>query len=186
MVFALTAGQTIGGFTRPLAVLLPRGRDSGDGPNDFPVNRSAEAAGIDPDVTGEQWLLTLSGGTEDVELDRAALLALPLHTATLPIACVEGWSTTQTWTGVRLSDLAGLVGAEALQGADVTSLEQSGAFKSSILNAGQVLDSDSLLALQVNGTDLSLDHGFPARIIVPAMPGVLNTKWVTAIAFRSA
>ncbi len=185
MVFALTAGQTIGGFTRPLAVLLPRGRDSGDGPNDFPINRTADAAGISPDSTGDQWRLALSGGTEDVELDRAALLALPQHTAVLPIACVEGWSTTQTWTGVRLRDLADLAGAGALGGADVTSLEESGAFNTSSLNAGQVSDEDALLALRVNDTDLSLDHGFPARIIVPAMPGVLNTKWVAAIAFRS-
>ena len=186
MVLALTAGQTIGGFTRPLAVLLPRGRDSGDGPLDFPVNRTADAAGISTDATGERWRLSLSGGTEDVELDRAALQALPQHTAVLPIACVEGWSTTQTWTGVRLRDLAGLAGAATVAGADVTSLEESGAFNTSILNAGQASHKDALLALQVNGTDLSLDHGFPARIIVPAMPGVLNTKWVSAIAFRSA
>ena len=32
--------------------------------------------------------------------------------------------------------------------------------------------------------DLSLDHGFPARIIVPALPGVHNTKWVASIDFR--
>jgi len=35
----------------------------------------------------------------------------------------------------------------------------------------------------VNGEDLSLDHGFPARIIVPALPGVHNTKWVSKLAF---
>ena len=186
MVLALTAGQTVGGFTRPFAVLLPRGRDNGDGPNDFPVNRTAEAASISAGATGGQWRLTLSGGGEDVDLDRPALLRLPQHTAVLPIACVEGWSTTQTWTGVRLRDLAALAGVATVAGADVTSLEESGAFNTSILNAGQASHEDALLALQVNGTDLSLDHGFPARIIVPAMPGVLNTKWVSAIAFRSA
>lgn len=157
-----------------------------DGPNDFPINRTADAAGISPGVTGDRWRLTLSGGTEDVELDRAALLALPQHTAVLPIACVEGWSTTQTWTGVRLRDLAVLAGASAVEGADVRSLEESGAFNTSALNAGQASHEDALLALRVNGADLSLDHGFPARVIVPAMPGVLNTKWVTAISFRSA
>jgi DMSO/TMAO reductase YedYZ molybdopterin-dependent catalytic subunit len=35
----------------------------------------------------------------------------------------------------------------------------------------------------VNGEDLSLDHGFPARVIVPANPGVHNTKWVTLMTF---
>ena len=46
------------------------------------------------------------------------------------------------------------------------------------LQANQVADPDALLALRVNGADLSLDHGYPARIIVPALPGVHNTKWV--------
>ena len=46
------------------------------------------------------------------------------------------------------------------------------------LSGDAVADPDALLALQVNGADLSLDHGYPARIIVPALPGVHNTKWV--------
>ena len=44
---------------------------------------------------------------------------------------------------------------------------------------------DALLALRVNDADLSPDHGFPARIIVPALPGVHNTKWVGSIDFRA-
>jgi DMSO/TMAO reductase YedYZ molybdopterin-dependent catalytic subunit len=38
----------------------------------------------------------------------------------------------------------------------------------------------------VNGADLSLDHGYPARIIVPALPGVHCTKWVKSVAFVPA
>ena len=38
--------------------------------------------------------------------------------------------------------------------------------------------------LQVNGTDLSPDHGYPARVIVPDNPGVHNTKWVASLTFR--
>ncbi|MBU1823334.1 MAG: molybdopterin-dependent oxidoreductase [Bacteroidetes bacterium] len=47
----------------------------------------------------------------------------------------------------------------------------------------QILDPLSLLALRVNGADLSLDHGYPARVIVPATPGNRNTKWVYRITF---
>ena len=36
---------------------------------------------------------------------------------------------------------------------------------------------------EVNGAPLSLDHGFPARIIVPALPGVHCTKWVKELHF---
>ena len=117
-------------------------------------------------------------------LSRPQLLDMPQHTATLPIACVEGWSTTQTWTGVRLRDLAARAGAPAPLAAFVRSAEQAGDFNHATLQANQVLDPDALLALRVNGADLSLEHGFPARVIVPALPGVHNTKWVTSISFR--
>ena len=46
-------------------------------------------------------------------LSRAALLAMPQHSYDLPIACVEGWTTTQRWTGVRLKDLAAARAARA-------------------------------------------------------------------------
>jgi DMSO/TMAO reductase YedYZ molybdopterin-dependent catalytic subunit len=181
----LTAGQTIGGFTRHAAFLLPRGRSRGDGPNDFQVNRTAAAAGITPELSGDRWRLTLTGGPSPVMLDRAALTALAQHTARLPIACVEGWATTETWTGVRLTDLARIAGVPAPQSAFVSSLERFGAFNRATLQANQILHPDSLLALRVNDAELSPDHGYPARIIVPALPGVHNTKWVAAIDFRA-
>ncbi len=184
-VALITAGQTIGGFTRQAALLLPRGRTRGDGPNDFQVNRTAWAAGISPEATGERWRLTLTGGSAPVVLDRAALIAMPQHTARLPIACVEGWSTTETWTGVSLVELARLAGVPNPASAFVRSVERRGAFNRATLQANQVAHPDSLLALRVNDADLSPDHGFPARIIVPALPGVHNTKWVASIEFRA-
>lgn len=184
-IAVLTAGQTIGGWTRHAALLLPRGRDSGNGPNDFPVNRTAWAAGITDDVTGDSWRLTLLGDRGPMQLDRVELSALPQHTAVLPIACVEGWSTVQTWTGVRLRDLAALAGVAEPAPALVSSIERFGAFNHAMLQANQVAHPDSLLALKVNDVDLSLDHGFPARIIVPALPGVHNTKWVGSIDFAA-
>jgi DMSO/TMAO reductase YedYZ molybdopterin-dependent catalytic subunit len=180
----ITAGQTIGGVTRKAALLLPRGRTRGDGPNDFQVNRTAWAAGITPEATGERWRLTLTGGPSPKTIDLAALRAMPQHTAVLPIACVEGWSTTEAWTGVPLRDLAALAGVPQPVSAFVRSVERRGGFNRATLQANQVTHPDSLLALRVNGTDLSPDHGYPARIIVPGLPGVHNTKWVASIDFR--
>lgn len=184
MVFAMTAGQTLGGPVRRLAFLFPRGRDAGEGPTGFQVNRTAEAAGIEADEVGPFWQLTLHGAADEVLLDRDALLAMPQHSAELPIACVEGWSTVQRWSGVRLRDLAAVAGVPRPTSAGVQSIEKGGAFNSASLLRNQVLDPDSLLALRVNGVDLSLDHGYPARVIVPAMPGVHNTKWVASIRFE--
>ena len=187
LVAALTAGQTVGGPLRGFAFLLPRGRTTAaadGGPHDFPVNKTFAASGVDPAATDAGWRLELLGG-RPARLDLADLAALPQHTATLPIACVEGWSTVQSWTGVRLRDLAVLAGVPGPASAVVRSLEE-GAFAQATLTAGQVLHPDALLALGVNGAPLDLDHGYPARVIVPALPGVHNTKWVRSVEFRSA
>ena len=184
-IAVITAGQTLGGFTRKAALLLPRGRTRGDGPNDFQVNRTAWAAGITPELTGDTWRLTLTGGPSKREIDLATLRAMPQHTARLPIACVEGWSTTETWTGVRLRDLAARAGVPEPTSAFVRSVERRGGFNRATLQANQVIHPDSLLALRVNDADLSPDHGYPARIIVPGLPGVHNTKWVASIEFRA-
>ena len=132
---------------------------------------------------GPAWRLTLSGGSSPVQLSRDQLLAMDQHMAELPIACVEGWSSTQQWSGVRLADLARLSSIRSPSKAHVQSLESGGIFSESWLQSNQVLDPDALLALRVNGVDLSADHGFPARIIIPAAPGVHCTKWVRSIEF---
>ena len=182
MVAVLTVGQSIGGVARNTALLIPRGRSYGNGPNDFQINRTAAAASIDPMATGSSWRLSL-GGSSPVQLSRVQLLAMDQHTAELPIACVEGWSSTQRWSGVRLADLARLSGVRSPSKAHVKSLEAGGIFSEAWLQSNQVLDPDALLALRVNGVDLSADHGFPARIIIPAIPGVHCTKWVRSIEF---
>ncbi|MBJ7323825.1 MAG: molybdopterin-dependent oxidoreductase, partial [Rhodococcus sp.] len=187
-VAVLTVGQTVGGVLRKAAILLPRGRSYGDGPNDFQINRTAEAAGVTEEQTGADWTLSVESTLENMEpvvLSRGRLLSMTQHTAELPIACVEGWSTTQSWTGVPLAELAALAGVPAPRSAEVISIEQGGPFGRAVLQGNQALHPDSLLALKVNGVDLSLDHGYPARVIVPALPGVHNTKWVARIVFRS-
>jgi DMSO/TMAO reductase YedYZ molybdopterin-dependent catalytic subunit len=185
LMTVLTIGQSLGGFTRHAALLLPRGRWYGSGPADFQVNRTASAAGITAAATGAGWRLSLTGAARPVTLDRARLAAMPQHTVTLPIACVEGWSTTQTWTGVPLRDLAALAGVPDPHSAHVRSLERAGQFSQATLQRNQVLHPDALLALRVNGVDLPVDHGYPARVIVPALPGVHCTKWVRVIEFRT-
>jgi DMSO/TMAO reductase YedYZ molybdopterin-dependent catalytic subunit len=189
LVALLSVGQSAGGPLRWAALLAPRGQDPGR-PDDFQVNQTAASAGIKSTETGATWRLLLGGdgpvGQPPVMLSRADLLALEQHTASLPIACVEGWSTDdQEWTGVRLRDLARMAGVSRPASVLVRSMERGGAFGQVVLSAGQTMDPDSLLALRVNGADLTPDHGYPARVIVPASPGVHCTKWVAGLTFRS-
>jgi DMSO/TMAO reductase YedYZ molybdopterin-dependent catalytic subunit len=183
-LFVVTAGQSIGGPLRSLALLAPRGRGE-----TFPVNKTARLARVTPAMVGAAWRLELAGGdagAPPLALSRAALLAMEQHSHDLPIACVEGWTTTQRWTGVRLKDLAARAGAREDMVLHVESLQPHGAFRQTTLSARQWRDDQALLALAVNGADLPLDHGYPARIIVPALPGVHCTKWVGRLAFEAA
>ncbi|MEV0691615.1 molybdopterin-dependent oxidoreductase [Streptomyces sp. NPDC050388] len=186
LLFATTVGQNFDGPLRRTALLAPHGGgDPGSGPNGFQINKTAAYAGIDPAETGRDvWRLVVTGRTGTVRLSRDELLRLSQYSAALPIACVEGWSTSdQWWRGVRLRDLAALVGYDDPPDVFVESLQRSGAFREAALRTNQVADPRSLLALYVNGEELSPDHGHPARIIVPAAPGVLNTKWVARMTF---
>jgi DMSO/TMAO reductase YedYZ molybdopterin-dependent catalytic subunit len=196
VLLVLSVGQSIGGPLRRAALLAPHGQDTGSGPDDFQINVTAAEARITAGQTGANWRLTLArtgpagrlhpGPPATLTLTRAELLAMPQHTAHLSINCVEGWSTgNQEWTGVRLRDLARLAGADQPASVLVNSLERAGAFNRVVLSAGQFMDPDSLLALRVNGADLSPNHGYPARVIVPASPGVHNTKWVASMIFGS-
>jgi len=184
-LFVQGAGDTIGGPLRALAIFGPRDR-AGSGPNGFPVNRTAQAAQITPEQVGAAWALELADAGRTVKLTRDELLAMPQHTCDLPIACVEGWSTTQRWTGVpvaQLAKLAGVVGEATVRN---ISIETDGVFTAATLSKTEIADERTLLALKVNGVDLSLDHGYPARIIGPGLPGVHCTKWVSKMQFSEA
>lgn len=186
LLFATSAGRSFDGPLRETAVLTPHGGpEPGGGPGGFQINKTAAYVGVRAGETSEEaWQLTVAGRSGTVRLSRADLLGLPLHSADLPIACVEGWSTSdQWWRGVRLRDLAALVGHDEPVDVLVESLQRRGPFRRAALRSNQVEDPRSLLALFVNGEELTLDHGYPARIIVPAAPGVLNTKWVERLTF---
>ncbi len=171
------AGNTVP-FLRKISVFAVR---TGEGPQGVPVNRSAQAAGVVSSVTGPAFRVTLAHGDREVELSRDQLAAMTQRTHELPIACVEGWSASASWTGVRFSELLDLVDAPKDASLRIRSLQQRGAFGVTQIPASFARDPLTLLALKVNGEDLSMDHGFPCRLIAPNRPGVLQTKWVTRI-----
>ena len=173
----LTAGQTVP-LLRRVSLLAPR---SGHGPQGVPINRSAVAAGVLQSAQSPDYRLTVVNGNRSRAFTAAELSALPQTTRSLPIACVEGWSANGTWSGVVLSDLIASVGGSADSDVRMTSLEPPGPYSRSVLPAVHARDSDTLIALKLNGETLTLDHGYPCRLIAPSRPGVLQTKWLTRI-----
>ena len=171
----VTVGQTLPGFRR-LALLAPRD------PAARPINRSARNAGVVEAATSADYRLRVEGRVATpLTLTLADLRALPSHSAELPIACVEGWSFSARWTGVRLRDLLAMAGAAHGAEVDIESLEQNSPYRVSFVNHRQAADRDTLLATHLDGEPLSDDHGFPLRLIGPNRPGVNQTKWVTKV-----
>lgn len=177
VVTVTTLGQSVSTL-RPLDLLAPR--DPSDGPQHLPVNRTAAQAGVVAAAFHPGWRLTVQG-PRPYALSLAQLAALPQYEAALPIACVEGWSVGANWAGVRVRDLLDRAGAPPGAGVRVVSLELGGAYAVTEMQPEYAGDPLTLLALRLNGEPLSIDHGFPARIIAPGRPGVLQTKWVTRL-----
>lgn len=173
-VTALTAGQSVPALNG-INLLGPR---DGSGPQGLPVNKTAASAQVEQTATDPAWRLQLGSGSTTVSLSRADLLGLPQIEVELPVACVEGWSRSARWTGVRIADLLAVVGTGADVAVRVTSLQPPGAYTVMEMGPEFARHPKTLLALALNGETLDLDHGFPARIMAPGRPGVLQTKWV--------
>ena len=176
-VTLVTVGQTL----KPLsdvALLAPRIPDVG--PQGMPVNRTAARAAITPDLVGPNYRLNVLG-PRPLSLTIGELQAYEQNQEQLPIACVEGWSSSALWTGIRLSRLLDAAGIDPGATIQVTSLETNGNYGVSELQPQFARDDRTLLAMRIGDEPLDLDHGYPARIMAPNRPGVLQTKWVTRL-----
>lgn len=173
-----TAGQSFS-WLSPLNLFAPR--KMGTGPQSVPVNRTAADAKVASLARAGDWSLTVTHHGTSAKFSLSELRALPQTSQELPIACVEGWSQTAQWRGVTMRDLLGAAGAPPDSVLRVTSLEPAGAYRLMSMPAEYARDKRTLVALELNGAVLDLDHGYPARIIAPGRPGVLQTKWLQSV-----
>ena len=175
---AVAVVATAGATVPLLRTVSPLSWRSDRGPQGLPVNRTAQAAGVIDAASAPDWRLEVVTPAGTRSYTRGELAAMPQTTAELPIACVEGWSQSATWTGVRVADLLRAAGSGPGVTVRVKSLERNGLYSASELPGEHTADPSTLLALRLNGQVLDLDHGYPCRIIAPSRPGVLQTKWV--------
>lgn len=169
-----TAGATVP-WLRRVSVLGVR---SGTGPGGVPVNHTATERRVTAAAASAAYRLVVAYAGRETSFTLADLRSMPQTTASLPIACVEGWSAGATWSGVPVRDLLARVGAPTRSHVVVRSLQRSGGARYSYLAPNFTDDPFTLLALRLHDQPLSLDHGYPCRLIAPDRPGVLQTKWV--------
>ena len=94
---------------------------------------------------------------------------------------MEGWTAVEQWTGVRLRDLAKLVGArKEARYVDFESFD-SGYHESWDIESA--MHPQTVVAYGLDGRMLGPAHGAPARVYSPVKLGYKNTKYLTRIMF---
>jgi DMSO/TMAO reductase YedYZ molybdopterin-dependent catalytic subunit len=95
--------------------------------------------------------------------------------------CVEGWSAVASWQGVRVGDIAKLVGLKP----DARFVEfrsfDSGYYSS--WDMPSAMHPQTILAYGMNGDDLEADHGAPLRLYSAVKLGYKNVKYLTEVNF---
>src|SRR5215470_1802551 len=139
-----------------------------------------------PQVDPSSWQLRIHGMVQrEITITFAELLRRPLTEAYITLTCVSDpvggpYVGNAKWLGARLADL--IRQARPRAGASQLLCTSVDGFTSGT-PLQIVLDGrDALLAVAMNGTALPVEHGFPARMVVPGLYGYVSaTKWVTDI-----
>jgi DMSO/TMAO reductase YedYZ molybdopterin-dependent catalytic subunit len=115
----------------------------------------------------------------------AELLAMPQVERVITLCCVSNevggeYISNAVWRGVLLKDLLDRAGVDP-KAEQIFSTSLDGwtcGFPVGTASDGR----DAMIAVGMNGTALPLEHGFPARLVVPGLYGYVSaTKWLRSI-----
>ncbi|MCX6535624.1 MAG: molybdopterin-dependent oxidoreductase [Actinobacteria bacterium] len=139
-----------------------------------------------PRINIKTWKLNIGGMVKTpLTLSYQDLLARPMVERTITICCVSNevggpYIGNAVWQGVLLADLLNEAGvdprAEQIFGTSVDGWTCG-------FPVGAAFDGrDAMIAIGMNGEPISLEHGYPARIIIPGLYGYVSaTKWVQSL-----
>ncbi len=136
-----------------------------------------------PRINLDTWKVDIGGMVSNpFSLSYSDLLARPMVERTITICCVSNeiggeYIGNATWQGVLLADLLKQAGvdpaAEQIFGTSVDGWTCG--FPVEAAFDGR----DAMIAIGMNGEPIPLEHGFPARVIVPGLYGYISaTKWL--------
>jgi len=177
--------NAVGAATQPLnerieALLqgkgaVPEFRPSQVEPAALLINSFNGTPAIDP---GRYRLRVEGLVSRPLQLDLAALAALPQHQCVIRHVCVEGWSAIVAWSGPRLADVVALAGPSPLAG--YVFIESADTYYES-WDLASALHPQTLLATHMNGAPLPAANGAPVRLATPVKLGYKLSKWVTGL-----
>ena len=116
-----------------------------------------------------------------LDLNFAALTALPVTDQTCDVHCVTGWSMLDSkWTGVQVAHLAKL--AKVRDTAHHVIFEAANGYTSNVRLA-EATAANVLVAYKLAGGPIPLPNGPPVRALVPDLYFWKSAKWLTGIRF---
>lgn len=145
-----------------------------------------DTALIAPRVTPSDWKLSIGGMVDNpIEVTFEELLDREITERDITLVCVSNevggqYAGNARWLGVSLASLLEEAGVQP--GADqLVSRSVDGWTAGSPTRV--VMDGrDAMVAIGMNGEPLPVEHGFPARLVVPGLYGFVSaTKWVTQL-----
>jgi DMSO/TMAO reductase YedYZ molybdopterin-dependent catalytic subunit len=172
---------------------LAREYDEAEISPEFKANGSTDPDGEDYKAHAANgfadWKLTVSGLVEKpLELSLTELRAMPSRTQITRHDCVEGWSCIGKWTGVPLKTLLDQAGLKANARYVVfycaDDLGQTGAEDGKYYESIGLEDAyhpQTILAYEMNGKVLPIEHGAPLRLRVERQLGYKMAKYVMRI-----
>ncbi len=147
--------------------------------NDFRENSIAGVQHVDRD----RYRLAVTGLVRTpLALRYQAVLDRQRYTKVVTLHCVEGWSVTVLWEGVRIADLLADAGYD--RGATTVIFTSADGYSTS-LPLPWIVDRDIILASRMNGVEVPAERGFPFVVVAEDRWGYKWAKWVTGIEVSS-
>ncbi|RXA20155.1 oxidoreductase [Methanosarcina sp. MSH10X1] len=135
-------------------------------------------------IDREDYRLQVNGLVEKpLNLTYEEITALPQVSKVVELNCVEGWSFTAKWTGVRVADLFGESGA--MKNATTVIFYSADGYSTS-LDRDYLLENDIILAYRLNDITLPPDRGFPLQLVAEDKYGYKWAKWIVRIELRDS
>ncbi len=139
-----------------------------------------------PAVTAETWTCTVRDRGADVAtIDSAWLAAQQYEEIEHTLQCIGSSPrnpaiSNALWEGLLLSDVLALLGVAV--DPTITGIRLLGYDGyDAVIPVSDLTDAPLRLVWRMNGAPLTLEHGFPARLLVPGRYGVKNVKWLQEI-----
>ena len=110
---------------------------------------------------------------------------LPKKEIVYDFKCVEGWSQIQHWGGVSLRDFVFAHNLSEETKMKFVGLQTPNGKYYVGLDMPSALHPQTILAYEMNGQPLTMEHGFPLRLIVPVKYGIKNLKCIGELFFSN-